>query len=104
RRFGDRPRFLDLLERIREVDPRAGARSNVIVGFPGEGDDDLDELEAFLTRAGLDAVGVFGYSDEDGTAAAGLPGKHDQATIDRRVDRVSRLVDELVSQRAEDRI
>ena len=50
--------------------PEAGIRSNVIVGFPGETEDDLAELEAFLIGARMDAVGVFGYSDEDGTAAA----------------------------------
>jgi ribosomal protein S12 methylthiotransferase len=54
---------------------RPGGRhpqSNVIVGFPGETEDDLDELERFLTAARLDVVGVFGYSDEDGTEAADL--------------------------------
>ena len=57
--------------------PGAGAggrasRSNVIVGFPGETEADLAELTRFLTAARLDAIGVFGYSDEDGTEAAGL--------------------------------
>ena len=50
--------------------PTAGVRSNVIVGFPGETEDDLAELERFLVAARLDAIGVFGYSDEDGTEAA----------------------------------
>jgi ribosomal protein S12 methylthiotransferase RimO len=104
RRFGDRARFLDLLDGIRAVAPDAGARSNVIVGFPGETDADLRELEAFLTAARLDVVGVFGYSDEEGTAAAGLAGKVAQPEIERRVARLSQLVDELVAQRAEDRI
>ena len=71
RRFGSRPDFLDLCARIRALAPEAGIRSNVIVGFPGETEEDLAELEAFLGEARLDAVGVFGYSDEDGTEAAG---------------------------------
>ena len=103
RRFGDTERFLDLVERIRAAAPEAGVRSNVIVGFPGETEDDLAELETFLTAARLDAVGVFGYSDEDGTEAVGLDGHHDDDVVRERVERVSRLADELVAQRAEDR-
>ncbi|MBV9922363.1 MAG: MiaB/RimO family radical SAM methylthiotransferase, partial [Pseudonocardia sp.] len=75
RRFGSREDFLDLCARIRAMAPEAGIRSNVIVGFPGETEHDLAELEAFLEGARLDAVGVFGYSDEDGTEAAGYDGK-----------------------------
>jgi len=104
RRFGDTERFLELLDRIRAAAPEAGIRSNVIVGFPGETEPDLAELERFLTAARLDAVGVFGYSDEDGTEAAGLPDKVGEDEVRARVDRVSRLADELVAQRAEDRI
>ena len=104
RRFGGAADFLDLLGRIRELAPRAGARSNVIVGFPGETDADVEELERFLTAARLDVVGVFGYSDEDGTEASRLPGKLDEQTIAKRVTRIQDLADELVTQRAEDRI
>jgi ribosomal protein S12 methylthiotransferase RimO len=104
RRFGGAADFLDLLGHIRELAPRAGARSNVIVGFPGETDADVEELERFLTAAQLDVVGVFGYSDEDGTEAARMPGKLDEQTIAKRVARIQDLADELVTQRAEDRI
>jgi ribosomal protein S12 methylthiotransferase len=104
RRFGSRTDFLDLCERIRAFAPEAGIRSNVIVGFPGETEEDLAELEAFLTGARLDAVGVFGYSDEDGTEAAGYEGKVDPAEVAARVERISALVDELMAQRAEERI
>jgi MiaB/RimO family radical SAM methylthiotransferase len=104
RRFGDTERFLDLVDRIRAAAPAAGIRSNVIVGFPGETDDDVAELERFLTAARLDAVGVFGYSDEDGTEAARLDGKHAEDLVRDRVARVSRLADELVAQRAEERL
>jgi ribosomal protein S12 methylthiotransferase len=104
RRFGSRERFLDLLASIRALAPAAGVRSNVIVGFPGETRADVGELHRFLDEARLDAVGVFGYSDEDGTEAAGLDRKVGRATITRRVARVSDLIDELVAQRAEDRL
>jgi len=103
RRFGDRERFLDLIERVRALCPSAGIRSNVIVGFPGETEDDVAELERFLVEARLDVIGVFGYSDEEGTEAAGLTGKLPTQEIRDRVDRLTRLVEELMAQRAEDR-
>jgi ribosomal protein S12 methylthiotransferase len=104
RRFGDRERFGDLLDQIRGLSPRAGVRSNFIVGFPGETAADLAELELFLGSAGLDAIGIFGYSDEDGTEAASRSGKLDDAEIARRVEEFAALADELMAQRAADRV
>jgi ribosomal protein S12 methylthiotransferase len=104
RRFGDTESFLALVASIRDRIPTAGLRSNVIVGFPGETAADVDELERFLTEARLDAIGVFGYSDEDGTEAQGFSDKIEPGEIARRVERVAALADELTSQRAEDRI
>jgi ribosomal protein S12 methylthiotransferase RimO len=104
RRFGDTERFVELLDRIRERAPEAGARSNFIVGFPGETEADLAELERFLVAARLDAVGVFGYSDEDGTEAAAFDGKHDEDTVRERAERLAVLAEELTSQRAEERV
>ena len=63
----------------------------MIVGFPGETEDDVAELEAFLEGARLDAVGVFGYSDEDGTEAAGYDGKVPAEEIAARVARIAAL-------------
>jgi tRNA A37 methylthiotransferase MiaB len=76
----------------------------VIVGFPGETEDDVDELEAFLVAARLDAVGVFGYSDEEGTEAATYDAKLPEDVVRERVERITSLVEELTAQRAEDRI
>jgi ribosomal protein S12 methylthiotransferase len=104
RRFGDRERFLALLDRIRQASPGAGVRSNFIVGFPGETTEDLRELELFLGRAGLDAIGIFGYSDEDGTEAAARPDKLADAEISRRVEEFADLAEELMAQRAADRL
>ena len=104
RRFGSRADFLDLCARVRALAPEAGLRSNFIVGFPGETEEDVAELEAFLTGARLDAVGVFGYSDEDGTEAADYDGKLPADVVLERVSRITELAEELMTQRAEDRI
>ena len=104
RRFGDTERFLDLIAQIREQAPAAGIRSNVIVGFPGETEADVDVLCDFLERSRLDAIGVFGYSDEDGTEAASYDGKLDEDTIADRVDRVSRLAEQVTAERAAARV
>ncbi|WP_030298203.1 30S ribosomal protein S12 methylthiotransferase RimO [Streptomyces sp. NRRL F-5681] len=104
RRFGDTDRFLELLDTIRSKAPEAGARSNFIVGFPGETEADLAELERFLTGARLDAIGVFGYSDEEGTEAVGYENKLDADTIAERLAHISQLAEELTSQRAEERV
>jgi ribosomal protein S12 methylthiotransferase RimO len=104
RRFGDTERFLGLLEQVRGLAPEAGVRSNFIVGFPGETEEDVEELAGFLTEARLDAIGVFGYSDEEGTEAAGFDGKLDAGEVAARVAELSVLAEELTAQRAEDRV
>jgi ribosomal protein S12 methylthiotransferase len=104
RRFGSPQAFLDLIDQVRARAPLAGIRSNVIVGFPGETQQDLDELEAFLTAARLDVVGVFGYSDEEGTEAQTHEDKFDRHVISDRVAHFTTLVEELNIQRAEERI
>ena len=104
RRFGGTEAFLGLIERIRDLEPEAGIRSNVIVGFPGETEDDVEELAQFLQKARLDAIGVFGYSDEDGTEALTMTDKVDGDVIRARVERITAMADEVMAQRAEDRI
>ncbi len=104
RRFGDTDRFLELVASIRERAPLAGIRSNVIVGFPGETEADVEELQRFLESARLDVVGVFGYSDEDGTTARQLPDQHPPEVIAQRLAHITGLVDDLMVQRAEDRL
>jgi ribosomal protein S12 methylthiotransferase len=106
RRFGDRERFTRLVEQARQAAPDAGVRSNFIVGFPGETADDLRELELFLSEARLDAIGIFGYSDEDGTEAATFADeiKLDEGEIARRVDEFADIAEEVMAQRAADRV
>jgi len=104
RRFGDGEKFLHLINQIRVLAPDAGIRSNVIVGFPGETEAEFAELVDFISQARLDAIGVFGYSDEDKTEALTLEDKLEQSVINSRVESLSTLVDELLMQRAEERI
>jgi ribosomal protein S12 methylthiotransferase RimO len=104
RRFGDSEKFLHLINQIRVLSPEAGIRSNFIVGFPGETQEDFDDLANFITQAKLDAVGVFGYSDEDNTEALDLTDKVDADVIAQRVETLSSLADEMVSLRAQARI
>jgi tRNA A37 methylthiotransferase MiaB len=104
RRFGDTESFLGLLEQVRARSPEAGVRSNVIVGFPGETEDDFRTLCDFLTAARLDVTGVFGYSDEDGTEAASFESKLDEDEIRGRVEHVTQLVEQLTADRAAERI
>lgn len=104
RRFGDPESFLGLLEQVRALAPTAGVRSNVIVGFPGETEEELQTLCDFLVAARMDVTGVFGYSDEDGTEAASYDGKLDDDEVRARTEHVSTLVEELNAQRAEERL
>ena len=104
RRFGDSEKFLHLITQIRALSPEAGIRSNFIVGFPGETQADSDELADFISAAKLDAIGIFGYSDEDNTEALDLTDKVDEDVIRQRVESLSSLADEMVSARAAARI
>ncbi len=104
RRFGDGEKFLHLITQIRALSPNAGIRSNFIVGFPGESDAEFLELVEFISEASLDAIGVFGYSDEDKTEGETLPNKVAPELIKERVEELSTIVDEVLSQRAESRI
>ena len=104
RRFGDGEKFLHLISQIRALSPEAGIRSNFIVGFPGESDSQYTDLIEFLSQAQLDAIGVFGYSDEDKTEGMSLANKISPEVIGERVAELSTLVDELITQRAEARI
>ncbi|HEY5788406.1 MAG TPA: 30S ribosomal protein S12 methylthiotransferase RimO [Microlunatus sp.] len=104
RRFGDADSFLSLVEQVRAQVPDAGIRSNVIVGFPGETETDVQVLADFLVEARMDAIGVFGYSDEEGTEAVRLDHHLALDLVEERRTRIADLADELVAQRAEERV
>ena len=97
RRGGSRAAFLDLVARVRALDPDAAFRSNFILGFPGERAADVRELEAFLEDARLDWVAFFPYSPEEGTAAVALDGRVPARTARARVERLQELQERLLA-------
>ena len=104
KRFGDLDSFLTLINTIRGLNPQAGIRSNVIVGFPGETQEDVDVLCEFIEQAQLDTLGVFGYSNEEGTTAYNLDGQLPDFEIESRVEHVSALVTRVADDVATERI
>lgn len=99
RRWGDGRRFLDRIADIREREPDAAFRSNFIVGYPGETDEDHEQLLAFVEEAQLDWCGFFSYSDEEGTHAAGLDGHVDPGLMSERLAELSEMQDDITAAR-----
>jgi ribosomal protein S12 methylthiotransferase len=99
RRWGDGDRFVRRIDDIRHRVPEAAFRSNFIVGYPGETEDDHDQLLAFVARADLDWAGFFAYSDEAGTYAAQLDGKVDAALVRERSAELGELQDGITARR-----
>ena len=102
RRWGDGDRFLDRIERIRTLEPEAAFRSNFIVGYPGETEDDHDRLLAFVEAARLDWCGFFAYSREDGTHAAGLDGEVPGRLVAERLVELTELQDRITAERRDE--
>jgi len=87
RRYG-RKDLDNLLARIRKFLPECAIRTTLMVGFPGEEEEDVNEMIAFLEHWTLDHVGIFRYADEEGSAAFKLPGKIDENITMERYNRV----------------
>ena len=104
RRWGDGERFLERIEHIRAQAPDAAFRSNFIVGYPGETEEDHDALLSFVEAAQLDWCGFFSYSKEDGTYAAELDGEVDPALVQERLRELSELQDAITQSRRDDLI
>jgi len=98
RRGGSRAGFVDLVDRVRRLDPDAAFRSNFILGFPGERAADVRELEGFLEEARLDWVAFFAYSPEEGTSALALDGRVASRTARARVERLQELQERLLAE------
>ena len=86
KRGGTRESLERLIERVRERVPGITIRTTFITGFPGETDGDFEELMAFVSNCHFDNVGVFTYSDEEGTPAFDLPNKVDPKIAKKRRD------------------
>ncbi len=99
RRWGDGQRFLARIEAIRGREPDAAFRSNFIVGYPGETEDDHDLLLRFVEEAQLDWCGFFAYSQEDGTYSSTLDGKVDEGLRSQRLSELGELQDAITARR-----
>jgi ribosomal protein S12 methylthiotransferase len=94
KRGGGSDKNLALVASIRRAYPQAVLRSSFIVGFPGERDEDFEELAAFARDSRIEHMGVFGYSDEENTAAFALEGKLDPILIQERKECLLDVSDE----------
>ena len=104
RRWGDGARFLERIQRIRSLEPTATFRSNFIVGYPGETEDDHDELLDFVRQAQLDWCGFFAFSPEEGTHALGLPNRVDEGLMNTRLAELREIQDEITAARRDELI
>ena len=104
RRWGDGTRFLNRIEDIRKREPEAAMRSNFIVGYPGETEEDHDELLAFIEDAQLDWCGFFGFSPEEGTYALNLPDHVDKSLMNERLGELREMQDAITARRRDDLI
>jgi len=102
RRWGDGDRFLRRIEDIRARAPEVAFRSNFIVGYPGETEDDHDQLLAFVAEAQLDWCGFFAYSREEGTYATQLDGEVDRSLMHDRLAELRELQDRVTAARRDD--
>jgi ribosomal protein S12 methylthiotransferase len=97
RRYGNRARFLDRIARVRSAAPDAALRSSFILGYPGEREEDHDELLGFLEEAELDWAGFFTFSKEEGTFAAGLGDEVDHGLALERLRECAEIQDRITA-------
>jgi ribosomal protein S12 methylthiotransferase len=91
---------LELISRIRRAAPDAATRSSFIVGFPGETDDDVENLASFLGEARLDWAGFFPFSREEGTVAATMPDQVPGDVISERLRYVQSIQEDITTARS----
>jgi len=104
RRWGDGERFAKRINDIRNLDPQAAFRSNFIVGYPGETEEDHDQLLRFVEEAQLDWCGFFTFSPEEGTYALGLPDHVPTGLMNERIAELREMQDEITAARRDDLI
>lgn len=99
-RPGNSRRFAALVDGIRARSPVAGIRSSFIVGFPSEQEEDVSELESFISEAGLDWIGCFTYSREPGTRSFDMEDQLPAEVISERFERITRAAEMAMEGRA----
>ena len=104
RRWGDGERFLKRIADIRSRDAQSAFRSNFIVGYPGETEDDHDQLLSFVREASLDWCGFFEYSLEEGTYAVDLPDQVPAGLMHERIAELRELQDAITAAKRDDLI
>ena len=104
KRWGDGKRFAKRIEAIREREPAAAFRSNFIVGYPGETEEDHDQLLDFVESVGLDWCGFFPFSREDGTFAAGLEHQVPENLVAERLAELTALQDQITAAKRDEMI
>ena len=104
RRWGDGERFLKRIADIRSRDSQAAFRSNFIVGYPGETEDDHDQLLSFVREASLDWCGFFEYSPEEGTYAVDLPDQVPAGLMHERIAELREMQDAIPAAKRDDLI
>ncbi len=102
-RQGSRQEYEQMVQRIRSRVPDVAVRTTLIVGYPGETEEQFEDLCDFVAEAEFDYVGIFAYSPEDGTPAATMPNQIDDDTKQDRVMQLRDIADSvsshLISQR-----
>ncbi len=104
RRWGEGSVFTERIEAIRVREPGAAFRSNFIVGYPGETEDDHDQLLRFVEETRLDWCGFFSYSAEEGTYAHDLPDQIPAGLMADRLGELNEMQDQITAERQDDRI
>ena len=104
KRGGTRASLEKLIKRVRDAVPDIAIRTTFIVGYPGETEEDFEELVKFVQNSEFDNVGVFTYSDEEGTPAYELSDKVDPRLAEKRKDRLMRIQGEISKRNNEEKV
>ena len=90
-----REHFLSIAEKLRNQVPGIALSTDVIIGFPGEGEEDFEDTLDVLNRVGFDLVYAFKFSPRVGTPAASMSGVVDASTVNERMARLLQMQDEI---------
>lgn len=102
-RKGSKQEYLDMVDKIRSTLPDVTLRTTLIVGYPGETEEQFEDLCDFISEAEFDYTGVFAFSPEDGTVAATLPNQIDDDTKNDRLQTIRDLADSISSKKIAER-